>query len=116
MTSTRRAFVIMPFGEKKAPDAVYRDLFAPAIAVAGFMPQRADADRRGGSIHLDMFQDLLLAEFFVADLTLDNPNVWYEIGVRHALRAGGAVLTYALRDRLPFGSTSPAATAGFRST
>jgi tetratricopeptide (TPR) repeat protein len=109
MTSTRRAFVIMPFGEKKAPDGtaidfdiVYRDLFAPAIAAAGLMPHRADADRRGGSIHLDMFQDLLLAEFVVADLTLDNPNVWYEIGVRHALRAGGAVLTFALRDRLPF--------------
>src|SRR5215471_4975823 len=109
MPSTRRAFVIMPFGEKKAPDgtaidfdAVYQELFAPAIAAAGLMPHRADADRRGGSIHLDMFQDLLLAEFVVADLTLDNPNVWYEIGVRHALRAGGAVLTYALRDRLPF--------------
>jgi len=109
MPSTRRAFVIMPFGEKKAPDgtaidfdAVYQELFAPAIAAAGLMPHRADADRRGGSIHLDMFQDLLLAEFVVADLTLDNPNVWYEIGVRHALRAGGTVLTYALRDRLPF--------------
>src|SRR5260370_34063593 len=61
-----------------------------------------EAARRGGSIHLDMFQDLLLAEFVVAVLTLDNPNVWYEIGVRHPLRAGGAVLTYALRDRLPF--------------
>jgi hypothetical protein len=109
MTSTRRAFVIMPFGEKKGPDgtaidfdAVYQALFAPAITAAGLMPHRADADRRGGSIHLDMFQDLLLAEFVVADLTLDNPNVWYEIGVRHALRAGGAVLTFALRDRLPF--------------
>jgi hypothetical protein len=109
MSSARRAFVIMPFGEKKAPDgstidfdALYRELFAPAIAAAGLRPRRADADRRGGSIHLDMFQDLLLAEFVVADLTLDNPNVWYEIGVRHALRAAGSVLTYALRDRLPF--------------
>ena len=109
MPSARRAFVIMPFGEKKAPDgstidfdAVYRELFAPAIAAAGLLPHRADADRRGGSIHLDMFQDLLLAEFVVADLTLDNPNVWYEIGVRHALRAAGTVLTYARRDRLPF--------------
>ena len=57
-----------------------------------------------GAVRLtpDMFQELLLAEFVVADLTLDNPNVWYEIGVRHALRASGAVLTYALRDRLPF--------------
>ena len=109
MTSARRAFVIMPFGEKKAPDgtvidfnAVYEDLFMPAIEAAGLRPHRADADRRGGSIHLDMFQDLLLAEFVVADLTLDNPNVWYEIGVRHALRAGGSVLVYAMRDRLPF--------------
>ena len=49
-----------------------------------------------------MFQQLLLAELVVADLTLDNPNVWYEIGVRHALRASGTILTYALRDRLPF--------------
>src|SRR5262249_21030144 len=109
MSSRRRAFVIMPFGKKTAADgtvidfdAVYRELVPPAITMAGLAPHRADADRRGGSIHLDMFQDLLLAEFVVADLTLDNPNVWYELGVRHALRAGGAVLTYALRDRLPF--------------
>jgi tetratricopeptide (TPR) repeat protein len=109
MPSVRRAFVIMPFGTKKAPDgtdidfnAIYEDLLKPAIAAAGLTPHRADADRRGGSIHLDMFQDLLLAEFVVADLTLDNPNVWYEIGVRHALRSGGAILTYALREKLPF--------------
>jgi tetratricopeptide (TPR) repeat protein len=109
MPSIRRAFVVMPFGKKKAPDgveidfdAIYADLLAPGINAAGLAPHRADADRRGGSIHLDMFQDLLLAEFVVADLTIDNPNVWYEIGVRHALRAGGTVLTYALRDRLPF--------------
>ena len=109
MPSIQRAFVVMPFGQKKGPDgveidcdAVYRDLLEPAISAAGLAPHRADADRRGGSIHLDMFQDLLLAEFVVADLTLDNPNVWYEIGVRHALRAGGSVLMYALRERLPF--------------
>jgi hypothetical protein len=107
--SARRAFVIMPFGKKTAADgtvidfdAVYKEFLAPAITAAGLAPHRADADRRGGSIHADMFQDLLLAEFVVADLAIDNPNVWYEIGVRHALRAGGAVLTYALRDRLPF--------------
>jgi hypothetical protein len=109
MASVRRAFVIMPFGQKKGPDgteidfdAIYADLLAPAVQAAGLISHRADGERRGGSIHADMFQDLLLAEFVVADLTLDNPNVWYEIGVRHALRASGAVLTYALRDHLPF--------------
>jgi hypothetical protein len=80
-TSTHRAFIIMPFGEKKAADgtvidfdAVYRELLAPAITAAGLGPHRADANRRGGSIHLDMFQDLLLAEFVVADLTIENPT------------------------------------------
>jgi tetratricopeptide (TPR) repeat protein len=104
-----RAFIVMPFGRKKASDGVeidfnqvYEQLLKPAVEAAGLRPHRADAERRGGSIHADMFQDLLLAEFVVADLTVDNPNVWYEIGVRHALRSSGAVLTYALRDRLPF--------------
>jgi hypothetical protein len=109
MTSSRRCFIIMPFGKKAAADGtiidfdvIYAQLLSPAVAAAGLQPHRADAERRGGSIHADMFQELLLAELVVADLTLDNPNVWYEIGVRYALRASGAVLTYAQRDRLPF--------------
>jgi len=109
MPSSSRAFVIMPFGRKKAADgtdidfdAIYDKLLAPAVVAAGLTPHRADAERRSGSIHADMFQELLLAEFVIADLTIDNPNVWYEVGVRHALRDSGAVLTYALRDRLPF--------------
>jgi hypothetical protein len=107
--SSGRAFIVMPFGKKKAADgteidfnAIYEQFLAPAVDKAGLAPFRADADRRGGSIHADMFQELLLAEFVVADLTIDNPNVWYEIGVRHALRSAGVVLTYALRDKLPF--------------
>jgi hypothetical protein len=74
MSSTRRAFVIMPFGRKKASDgteidfdAVYAKLLAPAVQAAGLQPHRADAERRGGSIHADMFQELLLAEFVVAE-------------------------------------------------
>jgi tetratricopeptide (TPR) repeat protein len=103
------AFLVMPFGCKPGPDGkdidfdrVYHDYLKPAVEATGLRPHRADAERRGGSIHADMFQDLLMAELVVADLTVDNPNVWYEIGVRHALRASGAVLTYALRSKLPF--------------
>ncbi len=39
-----------------------------------------------------MFQELLLADLVIADITLDNPNVWYELGIRHGLRARGVVL------------------------
>jgi hypothetical protein len=38
----------------------------------------------------------------VADLTIDNPNVWYELGIRHALRARGIVLIKSKRDTNPF--------------
>jgi hypothetical protein len=39
-----------------------------------------------------MFQELLVADLVVADLTIENPNVWYELGVRHALRSRGVVI------------------------
>ena len=39
-----------------------------------------------------MFQELLVADLVVADLRIDNPNVWYELGVRHALHARGVII------------------------
>jgi hypothetical protein len=50
----------------------------------------AHSDSRAGDIRTDMFQELLLADLVVVDLSIDNPNVWYELGVRHALRPGVA--------------------------
>lgn len=50
----------------------------------------------------DMFQELLLADLVVADLSIDNPNVWYEMGIRHALRARGILQIKSKRDYMPF--------------
>jgi hypothetical protein len=49
-----------------------------------------------------MFEELLLADLAVVDLSLDNPNVWYELGVRHALRARGIIQIKCKRDHMPF--------------
>lgn len=93
------AFIAMPFGVK--PDSagrtidfnrVYRELVQPAIGLAGLVAFRADEEERAGDIRADMFQELVIADLVVADITIDNPNVWYELGVRHALRARGVVL------------------------
>lgn len=99
----------MPFGKKPDGvggsidfDAVYTDVIAPAIAAAGFDPLRADEEQTGGVIHKAMFERLLLCEYAVADLTTANPNVFYELGVRHALRPYSTVLIFALGGRLPF--------------
>ena len=93
------AFVAMPFGVKKDSqgveidfNCVYTELIKPALEAAGLDVFRADEEGRAGDIRTDMFQELLIADLVVADLTLDNPNVWYELGVRHALRARGVVL------------------------
>lgn len=99
MSTRPHAFVAMPFGVKPGPDntlidfnVIYRDLIAPALQDAGFEVFRADQEIRAGDIRTDMFQELLMADLVVADLTINNPNVWYELGVRHALRSRGVIL------------------------
>ena len=98
------AFVAMPFGVKEGIDfnAVYKDFIKPALETAGFAVFRADDEMRAGDIRTDMFQELLLADLVVADLSIDNPNVWYELGVRHALRARGVIGIRCQRDYMPF--------------
>jgi tetratricopeptide (TPR) repeat protein len=98
------AFVAMPYGEKEGIDfnRVYSEYIKPALDSAGFEVFRADEETRAGSILTDMFQELLLADLVVADLSIDNPNVWYELGVRHGLRARGVVQIQCKRDYMPF--------------
>lgn len=105
-------FVLMPFGQKPAAgtaglvidfDAVYRDLIKPAIEAAGLEAIRADEEMTGGIIHKPMFERLILCEYAVADLTNANANVFYELGLRHAVKPATTVLIFA-RDtgQLPF--------------
>ena len=63
---------------------------------------RADEELRAGEMRKDMFQELLLADLVVVDLSIDNANVWYELGVRHGLRKRGVVQIGCREDRLPF--------------
>ena len=103
------AFVAMPFGTKPDADGqpihfnrVFDELLKPALEDAGFEVVRADQEQRAGDIRTDMFQELLAADLVLADLTIDNPNVWYELGVRHALRTRGVVLVQGPRATKPF--------------
>ncbi len=103
-------FVLMPFGKK--PDvsgtlvdfeAVYGELIAPAIGAGGLEPLRADEEMTGGIIHKPMFERLILCEYAVVDLTTANANVFYELGLRHAVRPASTILLFAEgRGRLPF--------------
>jgi hypothetical protein len=83
-------------------DAVYRLVIAPAIDAAGMDAIRADEELVGGIIHKPMYERLILCEYAVADLTTANANVFYELGVRHAVRPSATVLMFAGNSRLPF--------------
>ncbi len=103
------AFVVMPFGVKKGFDgqtinfnAIYRDLIKPSLEMAGFEPFRADEETTTGDILTDMFQELLLADLVIADLSIDNANVFYELGIRHAFRKRGIVQIQSGRAYMPF--------------
>jgi tetratricopeptide (TPR) repeat protein len=98
------AFVAMPFGVKEGIDfnKVYTDYIKPALESVGFEVFRADEEQRAGNIRTDMFQELLLADLVIVDLSIDNPNVWYELGVRHGLRSRGVIQIQCKRDYLPF--------------
>jgi tetratricopeptide (TPR) repeat protein len=107
--SRPHAFVIMPFGKKKGGDgaiidfnSIYTTLIKPALEDAGFEPFRADEETTSGDILTDMFQELLLADLCLCDLSIDNANVFYELGIRHAFRKRGMVHIQAGRAYMPF--------------
>jgi tetratricopeptide (TPR) repeat protein len=102
-------FVLMPFGKKPDAggtlvdfDSVYNELIAPAIKQADLDPLRADEEMTGGIIHKPMFERLMLCSYAVADLSTANANVFYELGVRHAVRPFSTVLIFNEGGRLPF--------------
>ena len=102
-------FVLMPFGRKTDAagrvtnfDSAFHKVIAPAVERAGLEPIRADEDKIGGTIHKPMFERLMLCHYAVADITGANPNVFYELGIRHALRPSSTVILFVEGTVMPF--------------
>jgi hypothetical protein len=100
------AFVVMPFDKKKTDrtdegvpaeidfDALWGRVYEPVLREIGYKPVRADWDV-GALIIVEMIQRLALADLVLADVSLPNANVYYEVGVRHAAQEVGCVLVAA---------------------
>ncbi|WP_028999648.1 tetratricopeptide repeat-containing protein [Azohydromonas australica] len=94
-----RYFVIRGFGRKKDSqgreidfDRVDRELIRPALALCNFEGGTTQTEDGAGNIRADMFALILEADVVVCDITVHNANVFYELGVRHALRKKHTVL------------------------
>jgi len=78
-------FVMMPFA--KPHGDYYSKIYEPAITKAGLRPVRADNEIFGaGKIMDQVWSGIASAKVLVAELTTKNPNVFYELGLAHALK------------------------------
>jgi tetratricopeptide (TPR) repeat protein len=95
-----RAFIIRPFGTRKGIDfdEVEKNLVGPALENIGAEGRTTGEILEAGNIRIDMFQQLLIADLVVADITTNNPNAFYELGIRHALQEKR---TFLIRAKLP---------------
>jgi hypothetical protein len=101
-----RAFIVRPFGEKTVGkdhvvvnfDAVEHALIDPALRDLNIEGRTTAEILESGNIRYDMFQRLLVSDLVIADLTMPNANVFYELGIRHALREKRTFLIYSPID------------------
>lgn len=114
-------FVLMPLGVKETPsatptadgatekpaieisfDEVYELLIEPALTKAGCVPIRAEEEPRAGEIRTDMSFELVTAEIILADISIPDADVFYQLGVRHGVAPSGVLLMHGRWAKLPF--------------
>lgn len=107
-----RAFIIGPIGDRDADSGsasrtAYEDaievleyVIDPACKALSIEPYRADHISRSGEINEQIFRHLRDSHIVIADLTGANPNVMYELGLRHT--TGKLTVQIGERGRLPF--------------
>lgn len=95
-----RAFIIRPFGIRKGIDfdGVEKNLVGPALENIPAEGRTTGEILEAGNIRTDMFQELLIADLVIADITTNNPNAFYELGILHALQEKR---TFLIRAKLP---------------
>ena len=102
-----RVFIVRPFGKKLVTvkdeagkdipvevdfDKIDKLLIQPALARNNLDGVTTEVMAQAGNIRLDMFQMLVAYDLVIADISVDNANVFYELGIRHGLRRKGSIL------------------------
>jgi tetratricopeptide (TPR) repeat protein/predicted phosphodiesterase len=108
----QEVFVVMPFGEKLFLgaagarrmdfDHVYRELIRPSVESIGWTAARIDEESVPGVITDQYLRRLFESAVVIADVTMPNGNVFYELGIRHAISTGLTVMIAVEGTALPF--------------
>jgi len=99
-------FIICPIDSegsevRSRSDKLFKHLFKPVLEGLGYNPIRADQIDEVGNITSQIIDLLVEAPLVIADLSGHNPNVFYELGIRHTIRKP-YIQFIAKGDRLPF--------------
>lgn len=109
----KKLFVIMPFGVRVGSmtehgaetidfDAVYREIIRKAASLANWAVSRIDEVSFSGNIVDQYLRELISADAVLADVSVPNGNVYYELGIRQAVSTGPTILIAHTGTRLPF--------------
>ena len=106
MAEVRECFVISPIGEaesetRKRSDQVIRHIIRPAVEECGYKAVRADEIDKPGIITSQVIQHVVSDPLVIADLSETNPNVFYELAIRHAIKKP-LVQIIQKGERIPF--------------
>lgn len=90
-TGEKTCFVISPIGKeesdtRKRADQVLKHIITPATTKFGYQPIRADEIDEPGIITSQVIQKIVDSDLVIADLSEKNPNVFYELAIRHAIK------------------------------
>jgi len=96
-----QCFIIQPF-DNRPFDQRYKDIIEPAVKEAGLIPYRVDEDPSVIVPIEDIEQGIESATLCVAEISNDNPNVWYELGYAIACKKSVILVCSESREKFPF--------------
>lgn len=94
-------FVIQPLRDKKYTKR-FTDTYEPAIKETGLQAYRVDLDPSARDLMTEIENRIQRSVICFADISMDNPNVWYELGYAHALKKDVVLVCDETRKKFPF--------------
>lgn len=102
----KTCFVITPIGEddseqRRHANLILKGVIEPVVSELGLTALRADQIEKSGLITKQIFESLAKSRICVADLSFNNPNAFYELGIRHMCKLP-TVQIIRKGDKIPF--------------
>lgn len=102
----KQCFIICPIGEdesetRKRSDKLLKYIIEPALKECGYDPKRADQISKPGIITKQIIERIIEDPLVIADLTEHNPNVFYELAIRHVIKKPLIQMIHT-NDSIPF--------------